>query len=181
MIEPAKAAPARGSWAPKGRRARLGASQRGTEAVANALQHYADRGVFRGFSVHPGRTGSQEFRFNWLVRHPITLVHDPRKGVLTFRNLLPDAGRDPNLSRDLKAVVEDHAGEAVPAHRRVDQRKARLSCWVRGGHFSIALTVRGRNHEYAVQKGLNLVNAVFVLLHSTYPDYLVKYFDLPEE
>jgi hypothetical protein len=155
--------------------------ERGTDAITQALQRYADRGVFRGFSARRGPAGRREFRFTWLVPQSITLAYEPRRGALTFRNLLPGAGRDPALSRELKAVVKDYAGRAVPAHRRIDQRWARVTCWVRGGHFSIALTVTGPHHEYAVQKGLNLVNAVFVLLHSTYPDYLIKYFGFPEE
>jgi hypothetical protein len=181
MNDPAKSERTPISGLPNGSRARGGAIQRGTDAIAKAMQHYADRGVFRGFSVRRGRTGCQEFRFTWLVPHPFTLAYDPRTSALTFRNLLPGAGRDAALSRDLKAVVEDHTGGAVPAHRRIDQRRTRVTCWVRRGDFSIALAVRGRHHQYAVQKGLNLVNAVFLLLHSTYPDYLVKQFGLPEE
>lgn len=155
--------------------------ERGTDAIAKALQRYADRGVFRGLSVRRGAAGRQEFRFTWLVPQSFTLAYEPRSGALTFRNLLPGAGRDTALSRELKAMVQDHTGRAVPAHRRIDQRRARVTCWVRRGHLSIALTVRGPHHEYAVQKGLNLVNAMFMLLHSTYPDYLVTYFGLPEE
>jgi hypothetical protein len=155
--------------------------QSGAYVVAQTLHRYADRGVFREFSVRRGPTGRQEFRFTWLAPQPITLAYEPRSGALTFRNLLPAVGQDATLSRELKAVVEDHTGRAVPPHRRIDQRRARVTCWVRGGDFSIVLTVRGSHHEYAVQKSLNLVNALFVLLHSTYPDYLVKYFGHAEE
>ena len=153
----------------------------GADEVAQALQRYADRGVFRGFSARRGRGGRLEFQFTWLTRRPMTLTYESPRRALTFKNLLPGVGATPMLHRDLKALIEECRSRAVPAHKRIDARRARLSTSTRHGHLSIALTVRGRHHEYAVQRGLSLVNDLFVLLRSTYPDYLSEHFGLPAE
>ncbi len=111
----------------------------------------------------------------------MTLTYEPRRGALTFTNLLPGVGVTPMLRRDLKALIDECRSRAVPPHKRIDARRARLSTSTRRGQLSITLTVRGRHDEYAVQRGLNLVNDLFVLLRATYPDYLSEHFGLPAE
>lgn len=117
----------------------------------------------------------------WLMRQPMTLVYDPRTAALTFRNLLPRVGSTASLRKDLYELIDGLRARAVPVHKRIDARRARVARSTRGGDFSVTLVVRGRHHEYAVEKGLNLVNDLFVLLHSTYPDYLAEQFGLPAE
>ena len=67
-------------------------ADRGTAAVSAALQRYAARGVFRGFSARPARNGRHDFRFTWLTRQPMTITYDPKSRRLSFRNLLPRVG-----------------------------------------------------------------------------------------
>jgi hypothetical protein len=69
----------------------------------------------------------------------------------------------------------------VPAHKRFDGRRARVECTVRGGTLGLTVTVRGASHEYAVRRTLSLINDLFVLLHETYPDYLVTHFGISSE
>jgi hypothetical protein len=151
------------------------------DRVALALQRYADRGVFRGLSVAPGRAGRQTFSFTWLTRRPMALTFEPKSGALLFKDLLPGVGANRALVADLKAIVEDHAGSAVPAHRRLDARRLRAACSVRGGHLTLSLHVRGSHFDYAVQRGLNLVNQLFLLLQVSYPEYLVEQFGFSAE
>jgi hypothetical protein len=154
---------------------------RDAEGVALALQRYADRGVFRGFSIATGRGGRRHFSFTWLTRRPTTLSFEPKAGVLEFKHLLPGVGSNRTLVSDLKAIVREHTGPAVPAHRRIDARRMRAACSVQGGHLTLSLKVRGSHHEYAVQRGLNLVNQLFLLLHASYPEYLVEHFGFSAE
>ncbi|MBI3402194.1 MAG: hypothetical protein HY048_12305 [Acidobacteria bacterium] len=153
----------------------------GTEAVSAALQRYAARGVFRGFSILPDRNGRRHFRFTWLTRQPITITYHAKSHRLDFRSLLPGVGRYPGLGARLKDMLDDHTTGAVPAHRRIDRRRARVTCAIRRGAFSLALDVRGRHEAYAVQRGLNLVNQLFLLLHADYPEYLVECFGFRPE
>jgi hypothetical protein len=152
-----------------------------TGRVALALQRYADRGVFRGLSVNAGRGGRQTFSFTWLTRRPMALTFEPKSGALVFKNLLPGVGANRALVADLKAVVDDHTRRGVPAHRRIDARRLRAACSVRGGHLTLSLQVRGAHHEYAVQRALNLINQLFLLLQASYPEYLIEQFGFSAE
>jgi hypothetical protein len=152
-----------------------------TDGVALALQRYADRGVFRGLSVAEGRGGRQTFSFTWLTRQPMALTFEPKTGALVFKDLLPGVGANRAFVSDLKAIVDDHTGRAVPAHRRIDARRLRVACSVRGGHLTLSLQVRGAHHEYAVQRALNLINQLFLLLQASYPEYLIEQFGFSAE
>lgn len=151
------------------------------DAVTSALQHYATRGVFRGFSVHPARGGKVEYHFMWLMRRPMVLAFDPAAGTLVFKHVLPGIGRMADVAAAVKAEIAHRSSRALPAHKRLDGRKAKVAASTRGGDLSVVMTVRGAHHEYAVRMGLNLVNELFVLLHETYPDYLAEHFGLPAE
>jgi hypothetical protein len=149
--------------------------------VTAALQQYADRGVFRGFRASAGPRGRVDYQFLWLLRRPMQAAYDTRRGVLRFPQLFPGAGASPEIARGLTALVASRTKKDQPAHKRLDARRARLSCAVRGGDWSLAVEIRGANHEYAARQVLNLVNELFLLLHATYPDYLVERFGLSTE
>jgi hypothetical protein len=152
-----------------------------SDVVTDMLQRYADRGIFRGFSVSRRRGGASEYRFAWLTPAPLTLTYDPRTGVLTFANLLPGVRSGTPLLADLRRFIEQRTGRGLPGHRRIDGRRARLACSVGRGGFTIALTARGPSPEYAVQRGLNLVHELFLFLHEGHPEYLVRHFGLSTE
>ncbi len=78
-------------------------------------------------------------------------------------------------------MVAARSTRAVPDHKRIDARRARLACAVSKGDFSLSVEIRGRNQHYAVSKTLNLVNEMFVALHEAYPDYLVEHFGISQE
>ena len=153
---------------------------RGVADVTRALQQYADRGVFRGFSASQSR-GRWTFHFVWLSRRSMTMSYDPRTGVLAFAQLFPGVEPRSALLDELKAVVAARTTRAVPAHKRIDGRRVRLSFAVRRNAASLNLAVRGRHHVYAVQRALNLVNDLFLTLHASYPDYLIDQFGFSSE
>ena len=45
----------------------------------------------------------------------------------------------------------------------------------------MTLRVRAHHGEYAVQRGLNLVNQLVLLLQASYPEYLVECFGFRSE
>jgi hypothetical protein len=149
--------------------------------VTAALQKYADRGVFRGFSANQVRGGRYEYIFRWLAPRSFTLSYDPARRVLAFKSLFPRLAGRSAIVKELRALVDERATRRVPAHKRLDARKARASCAVRGGSFALTMTIAGRNEAYAVSQLLNLVNELFLVLHETYPDYLVAEFGLSAE
>lgn len=151
--------------------------------VRKALQQYADRGVFRGFSETRGRGGTQEFRFTWLTRAPMVLSHDGAAATLTFKELLPDVTRASPLLADVEALIRAQSGRTVVKHRRIDRRRLDVRCVHRRGRVSVVLQAKakGRSEAYAVQRGVNLVHEIFMLLQTSYPEYLWDTFGLPTE
>jgi hypothetical protein len=143
-----------------------------------ALKAYADRGVFRGFSATPAARGRVEYEFLWLTRRPMRAVFDSRASTLAFPALLPSLPAD--AAREVKALVS-RSGRAVPAHKRIDARKARVAGAMRGGAFSLTVTVKGDNHAYAASRALNLINELFVELQASHPAYLIETFGFSTE
>ena len=152
-----------------------------SDAVSAALRTYADRGVFRGFRATPTTRGRIEYSFQWLLRRPLHAVFDPRRSVVTFAALFPGVEGGSPMAGELGALVASRTRRTLPAHKRLDARRARLSCAIRRGDWSLAVHIRGANHEYAVRNALNLINELFVLLQERYPEYLVERFGLSTE
>jgi hypothetical protein len=156
-------------------------SSKADDPVSATFQSYADRGVFRGFRATPTTRGRIEYSFQWPLRRPLQAAFDPRRNVVTFAALFPGVEARSPMAVDLGALVASRASRTLPAHKRLDARRARASCAIRRGDWSLAVHIRGANHEYAVRKAVNLVNELFVLLQETYPDYLVERFGLSTE
>ena len=134
--------------------------------------------MFRGFRASAAVRGRIAYEFFWLTRKPMHATFD-RRGILSFPALQPQAS--PAIVSEMKARVAARSTAAVPAHKRIDARRARLACTIRKGDVSLSVEIRGRNHDYAVSKTLNLVNDMFVALHEAYPDYLVQHFGISQE
>jgi hypothetical protein len=149
--------------------------------VSAAFQQYADRGVFRGFRATPGSRGRVVYQFLWLLRRPMHAVFDTRRGALTFPALLPGVDGSSELASRLKAIVATRSKREQPAHKRLDARRARVSCAVRNGDWSLAVQIRGANHAYAVRNMLNLINELFLSLREKDPDYLIERFGMSSE
>jgi hypothetical protein len=165
--------------APPTRRSRGGAD--GASQLTAALQAYADRGVFRGLRIETGRGERSDYFFTWLTRTPMQLRYEGSKRELRFVNLLPRVSAYPGLAEDLRDLVLEHQSSAVPEHRRIDGRRVKLATAVRAGHFSVTLRLRGAQEAYAVQRGVNLVNQLFLLLQANYPEYLIQCFGFSAE
>ena len=118
------------------------------------------------------------YQFLWLTRRPMHASID-RRGRLTFTALLPQATKE--IVAEMKSLVAARSTRAVPEHKRIDARRARLACVLRKGHLTLAIDIRGQNQEYAVKQVLNLINDMFVALHESHPEYLVEHFGISQE
>jgi len=150
-----------------------------SEPISAALQAYADRGVFRGFRATPAPRGRVEYQFLWLTRKPMSATFDARRRVLSFTTLFP--GIEPATAAQLRSLVASRTTRDQPSHKRLDARRARLASAVRKGDFSLSIEIRGNNHNYAVQRALNLVNELFLELQERHPDYLIERFGFSTE
>lgn len=145
------------------------------------MQEYADRGVFRGLNVIERPGGRMECEFTWLLGRPMRATYDPARSKLIFPALFPAVGSGSGVAAELRAAVRERSTTGVPAHKRVDRRRAEFACSVSRGALSLTVEVRGSNHEYVVRRALNLINDLFLLLHQSYPDYLEAQFGLSSE
>jgi hypothetical protein len=149
----------------------------GVKTIRESLQSYADRGVFRGFS----EVKNGHFRFAWLIRHQMELSVDTAKGVLRFKQLLPGVPAGSTLYGELKSFIEQRHDRELPEHRRVDRRRAEVSCANRRGVVSISLKVKKNQYAYGVNRIVNLVHELFLHLRDAHPEYLAENFDVPQE
>ena len=154
---------------------------RSLAVVRERLQGYADRGVFRGFSEQSPAGGRHRFRYSWLGTRPVSLVYTPTTGTFVFRNLLPDVTARSPLHRSLQEFIAARASPRLPAHRRVDRRRARIRCLLSRGAVSLELVATRNHHEYGVNRVVNLMHEIFVYLHAYHPEYMWESFDAPEE
>lgn len=150
-------------------------------SVAAALEAYARRGVFRGLSTTRRRGGRDEHDFTWLMQRRFALTHDPARGLLSFRSLLPHVPARSPIATALRRLVAERTTRHVPPHKRLDRRTIRVSCGIRRGSFWLTFRVQPGGEARTVPKLLSVVNDLFVEMHEKYPDYLIAEFGLREE
>jgi len=145
--------------------------------VRESLQSYADRGVFRGFSeIKNGR-----FQFVWVVDHRMELSVDTAKHELRFIRLLPNVPAKSGLYAELKSFIERRHDKELPEHRRIDRKRAEVSCANRGGFVSVSVKVKNNQYAYGVNRIINLAHELFLHLRERRPEYLMENFDVPQE
>jgi hypothetical protein len=145
--------------------------------IRERLQSYADRGVFRGFSeVKRGH-----FSFVWLMQREMELKADTSKHLLRFDRILPGLPARSAMYSELRSFIKGRHDRELPEHRRIDRRRAEVSCANRAGFVSISLKVKNNHYDYGVNRIVNLVHELFVHLRDVYPEYLVENFDAPQE
>lgn len=145
------------------------------------FQSYADRGVFRGFSVSDATRGLRRYRFVWLTQRPMLVTLSPARGVLTFARLFPSVDQTPGVARALKAVLAECTSRRVPAHRRIDPRRATIVSRVTRGDLSVFVTIHAADGRGVLRTTLSVVNDLFQTLHECYPDYLAAQFGVSDE
>src|ERR1051325_8252224 len=99
-------------------------ANRPLNVVREHLQVYADRGIFRGFS----EIRSGQFSFVWLIRHQMELSVDTTKNVIRFKGLLPGIPARSLMYAEVKRFIHQLHDSELPDHRRVDRRRAEVSC-----------------------------------------------------
>ena len=94
-------------------------------SVAQVLQGYANRGLFRDFHADEAKG---EFGFIWMNHTPMRVQWKPAARTLTFRDLLPKAPPRGEMDRDIRAFLKSRTAADLPDHRRVDPQDFELVC-----------------------------------------------------
>ena len=148
------------------------------ETTGAILQEYADRAVFRGFSGPVAHRGKAAFKILWHRDRQFELILDPAKKTLRFAVVLPGVPARSAMYREFKKFLESRFTKEVPDHRRIDRKKARVTCGNRGGNVSVTLTVLGGDYAYGTRKLIHLIHEVFLTFLTEYFEYQVEAFDL---
>ena len=151
------------------------------DVVRTAIRDYADRGVFRRLDDVRTRNGTHAFRFLWLGDRPLEFNVDIGKSILIFKKLLPNISSKSPLYSELKDFIKGRSKVDLPAHRRIDPKRAEVVCINRSGNVSIGLKVKKNQYAYSLNRLVNLVHELFVELNDLHPDYMCENFDVPQE
>ena len=139
--------------------------------ATGVLQGYADKAVFRGFSAE-----GSVYKIAWHRNQTYELRLDARRKRLAFPALLPKVPRE--IYREFQRFLKSRTTREVPEHRRIDPRRARLSCAIRRGTVSLAITSRDGDYEYATRKLIHLVHEIFMFFLADYVEYQVEAYNL---
>ncbi|MEO8029149.1 MAG: hypothetical protein ABI823_21895 [Bryobacteraceae bacterium] len=150
------------------------------DPVHEILADYAARAVFRGFSRGTSTATKAAFRMLWHRDRFFDLILDTKAGTLTMPLVLPDVPADSSMYREVQLWIKERHSKDLPDHRRIDPRKARLTCGNSRGSVSLKMTLKSKDYGYATRKLIHAVHEVFLafLLEGPYYDYMVEAFDL---
>ncbi len=157
-----------------------GASDARIQLVADTLENYAQRGVFRGFSRGPVRQGKAAFKMVWHREQTFELVFDAPKNTLRFPLLLPNVHAASAMYQELKQFIAAQHADELPEHRRIDRQRTQIQPGNRGGNVALTAKIVNGDCEYGTRKLIHLVHEIFLtfLFDGKYFDYLVETFDL---
>lgn len=150
------------------------------ESVAESLESYARRGVFRGFSRGPARHGKITFKMMWHRDRLFEVEFDSNKNTLRFPLVLPNVPARSSMYKEFKEFLKSRQADELPEHRRIDKSRAQIKPFNRGGSVSLTLKFEKDEHEYGTSKIINLVHEIYMvfLYDGRYLDYMIENFDL---
>ena len=154
------------------------------DAVKAELQSYADRGIFRNFTVSQSVRGEAlDFRFNWLTESPFQLRLKPRKHELELKDVLPSVPFRSEMDRDFRQFLRARSDEGVIAHRRLDSSRFSFSCRNRNENLSVLIGFNSEDANAVTRTAVNLLHEIFnnFLVEGPYQNYMVEVFHVPEE
>jgi hypothetical protein len=146
--------------------------------VGEILRGYAERGVFRGFSRGESRNGKAAFRMIWHRDRLFTLTVDTRRGSIRCPLVLPQLPARSAMYRELRAFLKAYQSADRPDHRRIDNRKAQVTCANRGGDVSLTMTIGDGDYEYGIRKFIHLIQEIYLVFLTEHFEYQVEAFGL---
>ncbi len=148
--------------------------------MEKVLEHYAARGVFRGFSRVGAPAGKAAFRLLWHRDRVFEVVLDTKTRRLTMPVVLPEVPADSTIYSELRAFVQSKQSTDTVEHRRIDPAAVRLRCTNRRSQAGVSVTVMNGDYEYAARKLIHLVQEIYLdfLGDGKYYDYVVETFNL---
>lgn len=150
------------------------------EAVARALESYAERGVFRGYSKTGVKAGKATFRMLWHHERFFDVILDFRQRTIRIPVVLPAVPAQSPMYRAFKDFVLARQVESLAEHRRIDPSKVAVKYRNSGGDIALTFAVLDDDFEYAARKLVHLVHEIYLqfLQDGPYYDYMVDHLGL---
>jgi hypothetical protein len=144
--------------------------------VAQTLEEYARRGIFKGFAVGSVLRGRQRFRIVWHANRAFDIVLDLSKHELKVPVLLPSVPSKSTMQNDLGAFLARVCSTELPKHRRIDSTKVHLVQGRSRGDVSLTAVVLDEDFEYAARRLINLIHEIYLNFLTTglYEEYRAK-------
>jgi hypothetical protein len=159
-----------------------------TTAVTENLRDYADRGVFRNFSVidlakSPRATQLTDYQFNWLSEAAVKMRLDPLNGSLRIIDILPGIPYRSAMDKALREFIHQRCDAQLPDHRRLDNEQIKFRLSNRRQTVSITLEFDLDSAALAARSAVQLLHEIFnnFLQEGPYHNYMVEFFNEPEE
>lgn len=150
------------------------------DAVTGALESYAQRGVFRGFSKTGVKNGKATFRMLWHRERFFDLILDARRATIRIPVVLPEVPAQSAMYREFKKYVLGRQVETLPDHRRIDPAKVSVKYRNSRGEIALTFSVLDGDFEYGARKLIHLVHEIYLdfLQDGPYYDYMVEHLGL---
>jgi|ERR1700733_1953552 len=148
-----------------------------SNAPAQVLTRYAERGVFRSFTAFPQSGSRAAFCMRWHKDRYFDFIVDGTLKTIRVPVVLPNVAPRSAMHRDYRQFLEGFQGGELPVHRSIDQRKCFLKCMNRLGSLSIVVEVRDGDYAYATEKLLAVIHETYLLFLQLggYADYMVQH------
>lgn len=152
--------------------------------VKEALQEFADRGVFTQFKVsEPGGSRPADFQFQWLAESAFHLKLYESKRQLVIHKVLPGVPFRSSMDKEFREFLAGRSDKSVPRHRRLDSKRFSPQCRNSKGAISVALTFKKGDGSEATRTAISLLHEIFnnFLMEGPYQNYMVEIFGIAEE
>lgn len=151
-----------------------------TDVVTAALEHYAKRGIFRGFSLVSEKKTQTTYRMIWHRDQRFEFVVDNAKNSLRIPVVLPNVPADSEMYSAFKEYVKRRKNQDLPDHRKINETKVGIKVFNRSSNVSLTATVLDEDYDYATRKLVHLVHEIYMdfLMDGRNYDYLVETFNL---
>lgn len=150
------------------------------ETVTATLEHYAKRGIFRGFSPASEKKNQATYRMVWHREQRFEFMADATKKTLRIPVVLPNVPSDSEMYTAFKAYVKRRRDQSLPDHRKIDATKVGIKVFNRAGNLSLTVSVLDDDFDYGTRKLVHLVHEIYMdfLMDGRNYDYLVETFNL---
>lgn len=155
-------------------------STQAVETVTATLEHYATRGIFRGFSPVSEKNNQTTYRMVWHRDQGFEFIVDTTKNTLRIPVVLPSVPSNSEMYAAFKEYVKRRKNQDLPDHRKIDETKLGIKVFNRAGNVSLTATVLDGDFDYGTRKLVHLVHEIYMdfLMDGRNYDYLVETFNL---